>query len=162
MDDHPVPHRHFQTASYAVVFLVLIDYLTKKWVIETLGQVGVVQPVTPWFNFVYVENRGITFGILNNINPAYSAYALSAMAGVIVLLLGRWLWTTTTFWLSVGLSMVMAGAIGNIIDRLQHGAVTDFLDFHAYGYHWYAFNVADASICLGVIILMLDSVMNRR
>ena len=60
------------------------------------------------------------------------------------------------------LSMIMGGAIGNIVDRFWHGAVVDFLDFHLYNYHWPAFNVADSSIVIGVFLLMLDNYFDEK
>ena len=89
-------------------------------------------------------------------------YFLTAVAAVILFLLGRWLWRTTSALVAIGLGAIMGGAIGNVIDRLRFGAVVDFLDFHYEHYHWYAFNIADAAIVTGVCLLLLDSLVRGR
>ena len=73
-------------------------------------------------------------------------------------------WLTRTFrtLLAVGIGMVIGGAIGNVIDRIRYGAVVDFLDFHLGGYHWPAFNLADAAICVGVLFMLIDGFRDRQ
>ena len=65
-------------------------------------------------------------------------------------------------WLAIALGMVIGGALGNAIDRVMYGAVADFLDFHAYDYHWPAFNVADMAIFVGVVMLLFDALIEKR
>jgi signal peptidase II len=71
------------------------------------------------------------------------------------------MWQVNENLLAVALALVIGGAVGNVIDRIQFGAVVDFLDFHAGGWHWPAFNIADSAITVGVILLILDSVKSR-
>ena len=68
-----------------------------------------------------------------------------------------WMWHADKLLLGIALGLVVGGAIGNVVDRILHGAVVDFVDFHVAGYHWPAFNVADSAITLGVVILIFDS-----
>jgi signal peptidase II len=63
---------------------------------------------------------------------------------------------------ALGIGLVVGGAVGNVLDRLWHGAVVDFLDFHVGGWHWPAFNVADAAICVGVAAMVIDGLLPRR
>ena len=72
-----------------------------------------------------------------------------------------WMWKADTVLLATALGLVVGGAIGNVIDRILHGAVFDFLDFHIAGYHWPAFNVADSAITIGVAFLIIDSLKSR-
>ena len=76
-----------------------------------------------------------------------------AVAGVLT----AWLWRTANPLLGLALGLVIGGAVGNVIDRVRFGAVVDFLDFHALGYHWPAFNVADAAINVGIAILLVET-----
>ena len=154
-------HRHFAVASYLVAAVALADQFSKRWLL------GVMQPphtveVAPFLNFVLVWNRGVTFGLLNRLEHSYVSYFLIAVGAVILFFLGRWLWRTSSGLVAIGLGAIMGGAIGNIIDRLRFGAVVDFLDFHYLGYHWYAFNVADAAIVTGVGLLLLDNLVRGR
>jgi lipoprotein signal peptidase len=83
-------------------------------------------------------------------------------AFLILFLLTRWLLRTSSLLVALSLGAVMGGAIGNVIDRLRFGAVVDFIDFHYTTYHWYAFNIADAAIVIGVFFLVLDSLVKGR
>ena len=154
-------NRVFGLACYLMVFVALFDQLGKKWVVNKLepGDTGIV---TSFFNVVYVQNRGITFGMLNKYNHEYIAYGLIAVAAVVVAFLGRWLWFTSSRLVTVALGMIIGGAIGNVIDRIQYGWVVDFLDFHVAGYHWPAFNLADSAVVTGVGLLLLDSLVRGR
>jgi signal peptidase II len=83
-------------------------------------------------------------------------FALAVAGG-----LGVWLMRARNRWLGAGLGLVIGGAIGNAIDRVRLGAVVDFLDVHAAGYHWPAFNVADSAITVGVLLLLFDSLKSN-
>lgn len=155
--------RYTVIASYLIAFILLCDQLSKWWVLYGVR----VRPddplvVTPYLNFVLVLNRGVTFGMLNRMNHELTPWILVACAVVIVFLLGRWLWKTQSRLVSLGLGAVIGGALGNIADRIRFGAVIDFIDFHALGYHWYAFNVADAAIVTGVGLLVIDSLVRAK
>lgn len=112
--------------------------------------------ILPFFNLVMVWNKGISFGMLNN-GTEIAQYVLSGAALVISLGFLAWFSRTTSKLQALTIMMVVAGAIGNVIDRVRFGAVVDFLDFHALGYHFPAFNVADSCICVGVFLLIIQS-----
>ena len=107
--------------------------------------------VLPVLNLVAVRNDGVSFGMLGGLAPwwALVGLALGIMAALLV-----WLWRTQSRLLGAGLGLILGGALGNVLDRLRHGGVTDFLDFHFAGYHWPAFNLADSAIFLGVALLL--------
>jgi signal peptidase II len=86
---------------------------------------------------------------------------LVAVALVIVTVLMIWLSKTDRLRLGLALGLVIGGAIGNVIDRLRFGAVFDFLDVHAFGFHWPAFNVADSAITVGALALVADSLFGH-
>ncbi|MDH5749063.1 MAG: signal peptidase II [Rhodospirillales bacterium] len=140
----------------AAFLVLLIDQITKWWVISVMTPPREIV-ITPFFNLVMVWNRGISFGLFNN--GGANAWFLSAVALAIVVFLGIWLLKTGGRLLPGGLGLVIGGALGNVIDRVfrEPRAVADFLDFHWTGYHWPAFNVADAAITVGAAILVYDS-----
>jgi signal peptidase II len=112
--------------------------------------------VTPFFNLVVVWNYGVSFGMFNT-GSSEAAYLFVGLALAIVGALGAWLARAENGLIRVGLGLVIGGAIGNVVDRLNYGAVFDFFDFHAFGWHWPAFNVADAAITCGVACLFWDA-----
>lgn len=135
--------------------VVLLDQLS-KWAIMGLMRPPRVIEVSPFFNLVVGWNRGVSFGLFNNDSPL-NAWVLVLVALVIVVVLMIWLSKTDRLPIALGLGLVIGGAIGNVIDRLRFGAVFDFLDFHAFGFHWPAFNVADSGITVGALLLVVDS-----
>ena len=133
-----------------------LDQATKWWIFDAVLQPPGIISVAPFFNLVLAWNRGISFGMFDS-SSALNAWILSALALVIVLALAVWLRRAGRLSVAAALGLVIGGALGNVADRLQYGAVRDFLDFHAAGYHWPAFNVADACITVGAAVLVLDS-----
>ena len=148
--------RHSQGAVLALVVLV-VDQIT-KWL--ALGAVDPYQPieVTSFFNLVLVWNRGVSFGMLNSLGD-HGPWLLMALAAAIATFLVVWLCRETRPVTRAALWLVLAGAVGNTIDRVRFGAVVDFLDFHLYGHHWPAFNVADSAIVIGAGLILLDSLV---
>ncbi len=134
-------------------FIVLLHQLAQTWVYRLIEAHGGHITVLPFFSLVEVWNRGVSFGMFNNM--VYGQWLLSALAIVITLFLLRWLWRTTDRLTAVAIALIVGGAGGNTIDRLRYGAVADYLDFHAFGYHWPAFNLTDSAIFIGVFFLLL-------
>jgi signal peptidase II len=110
--------------------------------------------ITPFFNLVKVWNSGISFGIFAG---QRQPIMLSIISLIIVAILLVWLYRSHQKMVAIALGLVIGGAIGNVIDRLRFGAVADFLDFHIGGYHWPAFNIADSTIFIGVVLLCIHS-----
>lgn len=108
--------------------------------------------VLPFFNLVRGQNSGVTFGLFGG--APWWVLALLALA--IVAALSVWLWRAQNRLIAAALGLLIGGALGNVLDRLRHGAVTDFLDFHLGAYHWPAFNLADVAVVGGVALLLLD------
>ncbi|HEY0854063.1 MAG TPA: signal peptidase II [Devosia sp.] len=113
---------------------------------------GEIVPVTPFFDYVLVWNTGISYGLLGSL-PVWAIGALMAVA--LVLLIVWWLRSTSALVRS-GLALCIGGALSNALDRLLYGAVADFFHFHWQDWSFYIFNVADAMITAGVLLLVLD------
>jgi signal peptidase II len=120
-----------------------------------IGAKGTVT-VTPFFDLVLVWNQGISYGLL----PQQSA---AGRLGLILFALGAslalsiWLARLESRLTAIAIGLIIGGAIGNAIDRMLYGAVADFFSFHAFGYQWYVFNIADTAIVAGVVGLLYDS-----
>ncbi len=135
--------------------IVLADQIT-KWLVLARFAPGERMELTGFFNLVLVFNKGAAFSFLADApgwqTPVLVSFALGAAVLVSVLLVrspGRQLFCA-------GLACILGGAVGNVIDRLRFGHVVDFLDLHAAGWHWPAFNVADSAITVGAVLLILD------
>ncbi len=149
------------TARYvALAFLagaLALDQATKALVLASLE--GNVVELLPIFDLVLVRNDGVSFGMLSGVVPPW---ALAALALLIVGMLLAWLWRSQSCLVGAALGLIVGGALGNAVDRIRHGAVTDFLDFHAGSYHWPAFNFADVTIFCGVALLLAESFIGGR
>jgi signal peptidase II len=138
------------------VLVLIVDQAMKWWILHHVMQPPRVIEITPFFNLVLGWNRGVSFGLFGA-GETGGAWLLTAVALVICAVLSVWLFRAERIIVGLGLGSIIGGALGNVIDRLRFGAVTDFLDFHLLGVHWPAFNVADAGITIGAAILILHS-----
>lgn len=131
------------------------DQLTKAWVRQSLAAGDVV--VTPFFNLVLAHNPGAAFSFLAGESgwQRWVFAALAVIASVWIAVLLRKCPSQKLFCLA--LALILGGAVGNLIDRVATGLVTDFLDFHLGVHHWPAFNVADSGICVGAALLIWDA-----
>ena len=141
------------------VCIMVLDQITKWWIVFSVMQPPRVIPITPFFNLVMGWNRGVSFGLFNSDSPL-NDWLLPLIALVIIGFLLVWLVRSESLLMALALGSVIGGAIGNVIDRFHFGAVADFLDLHMAGYHFPAFNVADSGISIGAIILVVDSLFS--
>ncbi|MFW5833620.1 MAG: signal peptidase II [Pseudomonadota bacterium] len=140
-----------------VLGILGLDQSTKAWVLWAYTPWGWPVEVTPFFDLVLVWNTGVSFGLFQGNDAEAQRWALAGLALLVSVGLAWWLRTGEHGRLQRwGIVLVIAGAVGNAIDRVVHGAVVDFLDFHVAGWHWPAFNVADSSIVVGAALLILD------
>jgi signal peptidase II len=143
------------------VVIGLADQGTKS-LLGSLLAPGEIRSVTGFFNLVLVFNRGAAFSLLADApgwqRELFAGIALAA-AGVIITLLLR---NAGQRLFCAGLALILGGAFGNLWDRIALGHVVDFLDFHALGYHWPAFNLADSAITVGAALLILDGLRARK
>jgi signal peptidase II len=140
---------------------LIADQASKLWLLFVfdIGRHGAVR-VTPFFDLVLAWNTGISYGWFQNDSPAGAAILL-AIKAVAVVLLAVWMARSHTLMATIGLGLIIGGAIGNAIDRFAYGAVVDFALFHVQiagkTFNWYVFNLADVAIVAGVIALLYDS-----
>ena len=144
------------------VIVLFADQASKYWVLNildlpALGSIALL----PVLNLTMVWNHGVTFGLFNG-SGRIGAILLTLLAIAVVALLAGWMRRTDRLPVAAALGAIIGGAIGNVVDRLRFGAVVDFIHAHAFGWSWYVFNVADASIVCGVGVLLLDSLFDRR
>jgi len=148
--------------SLLILLVVAADQWSKEWMLYELGLIhGRAYEVTSFFNLVMVWNFGISFGMFAG-DSEITRWLLIALTGGLAVGLFIWLWRCGDRWLTLALGLVVGGAIGNIIDRMRYGAVADFLDLHIAGWHWPAFNIADACISIGVALLLLESIIRKK
>ncbi len=146
-----------------VSLVVLIDQLTKAWILYEFENPEIVRHVLPFLDIVLTWNKGIGFGFLKA-NEVWQMAALIMIAVGISAVLGVWISKTTDKFQIICLSMIIGGAIGNVIDRLRFGAVVDFIFIPVYilGYRFPAFNIADSAITVGVCLLLLESYVRKK
>ncbi|MCB1531815.1 MAG: signal peptidase II [Alphaproteobacteria bacterium] len=129
-----------------------------EWYGQAQGQLPPAAiDVLPFFNIVMVWNRGVSFGMLTQ-DTALGSWLLVGLSVVITVWFTGWLFFAKSRLQRLGIAMVIGGAIGNAIDRIRFNGVIDFLDFHAFGWHYPAFNVADSCIVVGVFMLIIYAV----
>ncbi len=137
------------------IIIVLLDQVTKITMSRLLVY-GQSEVITPYFNLVMVYNQGAAFSFLAN-SGGWQRWFFSGLAFVVSLAIIWMLWKNASQRLFCwSLSLILGGAVGNLIDRLIYGHVIDFLDFHIGTLHWPAFNVADSAITLGAALFVLD------
>ncbi len=181
------PGRFFLLGLFLIVAIVVADQYTKWLVMETMLRVNGEAPdfarwfmtenkipffiherehfnsvtLLPFLNFVMVWNQGISFGLFDTNDPRMPMLfiGISLLISIPMLI---WLALSRRPPLSIGLSLIIGGAIGNVIDRVRFGAVADFIDLHINNqYHWPAFNLADSCIVIGALLLIIDSFLNK-
>ena len=140
--------------------VITLDQLTKYWIVFYVMRPPQVFEIFPFFNLVMGWNYGVSFGMLNSA-PEISVWILPSVIITIIIGLLAWLFRVDNLRQAIGLGFIIGGAIGNLIDRLRFGAVADFLDFHILGYHWPAFNIADAAITIGALVMILDTLFTN-
>lgn len=143
------------------LLVLLIDQFTKVLVLSAF-QLGDSTPITGFFNLVRVHNHGAAFSFLANAG-GWQRWFFTGI-GVVAALFMLWMLRSHAGQklFSLAIALILGGAIGNVVDRLLHGYVVDFLDFYWGGWHFPAFNVADAGISVGAALLILDEILRVR
>lgn len=148
-----------QLGALLVLGVFLADRLSKWWVVDVfdLPARGTV-PVLPFLDLTMVWNQGMSMGLFQA-DGDNGRYALIGVTGAVVVGLSWWIWRASEKFLVLALGLVVGGAVGNIWDRFEYGAVADFLHLHALGYSFYVFNLADSAISIGVAMLLWDALL---
>ncbi|SEA98165.1 signal peptidase II [Alkalimonas amylolytica] len=157
--------RLFQQTGWAFWWLALLvlvlDQVTKQWVHHSMALYDSIQ-LLPFFNLTYVRNPGAAFSFLSDAG-GWQRWFFTVVAVVIIAVLSVWLsrLTAKASKLTLGLNLIIGGAIGNLIDRLWHGYVIDFFHLYYQNWHYPAFNIADSAIVIGAGLLIWDSFSNQ-
>ena len=162
MSDSALPSPPVLRRGLLIALVVIaLDQASKWWILLFVMNPPQLIEIVPVFNLVLTWNRGVSFGLFDTNSPA-SPWILSILAVAIVGVLLHWMRRAEGKLIPLALGLIVGGAIGNVIDRLVHGAVVDFLDVHWGTYHWPAFNVADSGITVGAVLLIADSLFSAR
>ena len=144
--------------------VIILDQITKALILGSFSLHEHAPVISGFFNLVHVRNRGMAFGLMNRANSVLVFYALTAATIIAVALLLFWFTKLqeNDNRIITGFSLIIGGALGNLIDRVRLGEVVDFLDFYIGSFHWPAFNVADASITIGTFWVALNLFFQNR
>ncbi|CTQ34501.1 signal peptidase II [Jannaschia rubra] len=150
--------RNLALGGGALLAALIADRASKALVVAEAARLAGGVPVLPGFDLVFGRNSGVTFGLFGEV----PWWGLALVAAAICAWLLRIMVAAPTRSEAVAAGMIVGGALGNVVDRIRFGAVTDFLDFHAGAWHWPAFNLADVAVVCGAALLVLRPLMGRR
>jgi signal peptidase II len=155
----------FQTGLFwwwVTLLVLLIDRFTKVWIQHSLSLYDSIR-ITSFFNVTLAYNKGAAFSFLNSAS-GWQSWLFGVIAVVVSVVLIVWLkrLSRQQKWLSIALTLIIGGALGNLWDRLSYGYVIDFIQVHWDKYYWPVFNGADSAICLGAAMLVLESLFKSR
>lgn len=147
-----------------VLAVIVLDQLTKLALVRVVPVYDSVNIIPHVLDFTYVRNTGLAYGFLNESNLPFKGVITSALAFIAlggIALYARQL-RAHERWARLGLTLILGGAFGNLIDRLRLGYVVDFVDVYWRNWHFWAFNVADAAISIGAVLVFLDLFLGNR
>ena len=137
-----------------VLAVIALDQITKYLIVSSLSPYATIE-VFPFLNIVNIRNTGAAFGMFRGLGSGFFILISAAAIIFVTILMMRNAYNL------FGLSLVLGGAVGNLIDRLVYGKVVDFIDVFAGNFHWPAFNVADSSLTIGIGIILLTSLIKK-
>lgn len=157
------PHSAARTGLFLALVMLIADQALKLAIVNSLQLWQKVEVIPGFFNLVHVLNQGAAFGFLSDSalgwqNQLFAAITALAVLVILYLILSA---REGDFWFCFGLGAILGGALGNLTDRLRLGGAIDFLDFHVAGLHWPAFNLADACITLGAIVVLATVIRGK-
>ncbi len=149
--------RYAFTYLLIAIVVIVLDQISKIAIYISMPLYS-QNPITSFFSIVHAHNYGAAFGLLNN-GKGWQTWFFGIVALIASVVIIRWLLQVANKQrqLSLALGLILGGAIGNLIDRVAHGFVIDFLSFHYGAWAFPAFNVADSAICVGAVLLLMDS-----
>jgi signal peptidase II len=145
------------------VAVLVLDIASKLWVAAALPEFATRSVIPGFLNLTHVRNRGVAFGLFDSLG-SYGPPVLIVAGAAALVIVGIYFRQTESHesLLLWALALILGGAVGNLLDRIFHGAVTDFVDVYVGTYHWHTFNVADSSISVGIGLMLLDMLLQRR
>jgi signal peptidase II len=153
--------------NYLILVIVSLlslamDQMTKVYIDRVMDLHQSIPVIPNLFSITYVRNKGAAFGFLANTSFRIPFFIFITVVAVFVILFAYRKLRADQKLAMVSLSMILSGALGNLIDRVRNGEVIDFLDVYWKSYHWPAFNIADSAICVGVFLLAIDMLREER
>lgn len=146
----------------AVPLVLIADQLTKFYIDRTMKLYQSIPVIDGFFSITYLRNKGAAFSFLSDASWRLPFFVLATVVAVIAIITAFCKLKDEQRFAALSLSLILSGAIGNLIDRVRMGEVVDFLDVYWRNHHWPAFNVADSAICVGVAMLALDLFREER
>ena len=150
-----MPSRKIDRWLWLAGIIIILDQIS-KWIVLATLRPGDSIYVAPFFNWVLTFNAGAAFSFLSDAGGWQRWFFTVLALGVSVWIVSMLRQHTGEFRLSLALTLILGGALGNVIDRIRFGAVVDFVQWHAAGYYWPAFNVADSAITIGAVLMAWD------
>ena len=142
-------------AILIIFFIIILDQVTKFFVLRFVGPLDSVE-IFSFLHIVNVRNTGAAFGMFKQFGSTFFIVISILAIFFVTYLLRKGVYNF------IGLSFILGGATGNLIDRILYGKVIDFIDFSIGDYHWYTFNIADSALTVGIIIILLTSLFGKR
>jgi signal peptidase II len=144
--------------------IIALDQITKTAIVANFFIHESYTVINGLFNLVYVMNPGAAFGFLASTSEMFRYFFFIGITAVVILLIIYYIVKSKSknMPIVISLTLIFAGAVGNLIDRIRYGAVVDFLDFYIHTWHWPAFNVADSSISLGAVLMIWGMIIQRK
>jgi signal peptidase II len=150
------------TGLAGVIAALFADQASKLAMLYMFGFASMLPgdriPVLPFLSLVMAWNRGVSFSMFSA-QTSLGIAALVVFEVVVIGALARWMWISTRRLLALGLGLIIGGALGNLVDRLVHGRVADFFDLHAFGHDFFACNLGDVAITIGVALMVIDTLL---
>ncbi len=144
---------------WATAAVILLDQISKQLVVRSLQWYDIV-PLVPHFNLVHMKNTGAAFSMMSDASPVlFVLLGVGVSIGILIWLRRH---PRDQHLIAIALSLIMGGALGNVIDRVTRGHVVDFVDFYLGSWHFAAFNVADMAISCGAALLVIDMLLDLR
>lgn len=161
---HAVKKSRISVFLLPAILLLGLDQITKYLVVQAMPVHSSAALVEGFLNLVHVRNRGMAFGMLNGLSTNSASYVLAAVSivAVLAIIIYAFKYGDGSRTMTFGLSLILGGALGNLIDRLRLGEVIDFIDFYIASYHWPAFNAADSGITIGTFLVIASHLFQQK
>lgn len=157
------------SSKYVIIFIItipviILDQFTKFYIQKSMKLHQSIKVIDGFFDITYVLNKGAAFSFLADKPTGFTAPFFVIVSVIAIGIIGFLFYQTekNDYVSLIAFALLLGGSIGNLIDRIRHGAVTDFLDFYIQQYHWPAFNVADSAITTGISLFLFSLIFARK
>ncbi|MBM4271062.1 MAG: signal peptidase II [Deltaproteobacteria bacterium] len=156
--------KKYRVLGITVAVVVLLDFVTKAFISSAMALHETFPVIGGFFNITYVRNPGAAFGFLSDASPGFRSVFFVAVTCLAIILVLYYIVKSTAEEPRVilSLSLILSGALGNLVDRVRFGEVIDFIDVYIGSHHWPAFNVADSAITIGAFLLLIEMFKHRK